>query len=104
MRLALRIGEEAQAELADAASWYEEHRRGLGQEFVDAVDTAARAIEDNPAIGSPAPAVADANIRRVFVRRFPYHLVDIELPDRLQVLAVAHDRRRPGYWMTRQVT
>jgi hypothetical protein len=35
------------------------------------------------------------------VRRFPYHVVYIELPDRLQVLAVAHDRRRPAYWVGR---
>jgi hypothetical protein len=40
-------------------------------------------------------------VRRVFVRRFPYHVVYIELADRLQILAVAHDRRRPRYWVGR---
>lgn len=38
------------------------------------------------------------------VPRFPYHVVYLELPDRLQILAVAHDRRRPGYWKTRVYT
>jgi hypothetical protein len=35
--------------------------------------------------------------RQTAVRRqFPYHVIDLELPDRLEILAVAHDRRRPG--------
>jgi hypothetical protein len=47
------------------------------------------------------PGVSDQTIRRRPVRRFPYHVVYIELADRLQILAIAHDRRRPGYWVGR---
>lgn len=101
MKLPLRISEEADAETAEAARWYERHRFKLGGEFLAAVDAAIARIEENPRIGSRTPGVADENIRRVFVRRFPYHVVYIELPDRLQVLAVAHDRRRPAYWLGR---
>lgn len=101
LKLPLQISEEAEAEMAHAARWYEQQRIGLGLDLLAAVDVAMVRIEENPRIGSRAPGVEDADIRRVFVRRFPYHVVYIELPDRLQILAVAHDRRRPAYWVGR---
>ena len=87
--------------MAEAARWYEQHQVGLGLEFVAALDAAVARIEENPRVGSRPPGVDDQLIRRVFVRRFPYHVVYIALPDRVQVLAVAHDRRRPAYWVGR---
>jgi plasmid stabilization system protein ParE len=104
LSLPLRSSEEAAVEMAEAASWYEQHRVGLGLEFLAAVDAAVARIAENPRIGSRTPGVDDEDIRRVFIRRFPYHVVYIELPDRLQVLAVAHDRRRPAYWVGRRPT
>lgn len=101
MRLPLRISEEADAEMAEAVRWYEEHRLGLGGEFLAAVDAAVARIEENPRIGSQMPRVVGEDIRRVFVRRFPYHVVYIEFPERVQILAIAHDRRRPAYWVGR---
>lgn len=87
--------------MAEAARWYESHRSGLGIDFLDAVDEAVDRILEMPGMGSPVPGVPDDAIRRRAVRRFPYHVVYLELRDRLQVLAVAHDRRRPGYWAGR---
>ena len=101
MTLPLRISEEAEAEMAEAARWYEAHRPRLGMEFLEAVDKAVARISDMPRVGSPVSDVADEAIRRRAVRRFPYHVIYLELPDRLQILAVAHDRRRPGYWRGR---
>lgn len=101
MKLPLRIAEEAGAEAAEATRWYERQRNGLGSEFIAAVDAAIARIEENPRIGARVLAVQDEDIRHVFVRRFPYHVVYIELADRVQVLAVAHDRRRPAYWVGR---
>ena len=87
--------------MAEAARWYETHRAGLGTEFLDAVDRAVTRIPEAPRMGSMVPGIKDEAIRRRPVRRFPYHVVYVELPDRLQILAVAHDRRRPGYWVGR---
>ena len=101
MSLPVRISEEADAEMAEAARWYESHRQGLGIEFLDAVDGAVTRIAETPRVGSMVPGVSDASICRRPVRRFPYHVVYLELADRLQILAVAHDRRRPGYWVGR---
>ena len=97
----LRIGREADAEMTAASRWYEGQRVGLGEEFMAAIDAALRLIESNPAVGSRPPGVKDEDVRRVLVRRFPYDVVYMELPDRIQVLAIAHERRRPGYWADR---
>ena len=87
--------------MADAARWYQQNRAGLGLEFLPALDAAVARIEENPRTSSRPPGVDDDEIRLVFVRRFPYHVVYVELSDRLQILAVAHDRRRPAYWIAR---
>ena len=87
--------------MAEAARWYETHRAGLGTEFLDAVDRAVTRIPEAPRMGSMVTGIRDEAIRRRPVRRFPYHVVYIELSDRLQILAIAHDRRRPGYWIGR---
>ena len=101
MTLSVWISEEADAEMAEAARWYETHRSRLGTEFIAAVDDAVAQIAETPRMGSPVPGVADESIRRRAVRRFPYHVVYVELPNRLQILAIAHDRRRPAYWVGR---
>ena len=101
MSLPLRISAEAEDELEAAARWYEQSKVGLGREFLAAVDETMARIVENPRAGSPVPAVDDKDIRRFFVQRCPYHVVYTLLTNRLQVLAIAHDRRRPGYWVDR---
>jgi hypothetical protein len=41
------------------------------------------------------------NFRRLLLRKYPYFVVFRELPRRIQILAVAHAKRRPGYWRAR---
>ena len=40
-------------------------------------------------------------VRRFAVKRFPYHVFYLEAPLEIRILAVAHDRRKPGYWKNR---
>ena len=96
MKLPLRISQEADAEMADAVRWYEEHRLGLGGEFLAAVDAAVARIEANQRIGSRTLGVDDEDIRRIFVRRFPYHVVYIELLDRFSRLRTIDAGPRTG--------
>lgn len=87
--------------MAEASRWYDGQRSGLGVDFLRSVDRVIDHIEGTPQAGSPVPGVAATDIRRVPVRRFPYYVVYIELPDHAQVLAIAHHRRRPRYWIER---
>ncbi len=99
MTLPFRTESEAVAELEEAAKWYERQRLGLGREFLEAVDEALAFIARWPQAGTPVPDVAeDLPFRRAPIRRFPYQVVYLEMPDAIRVLAFAHDRRSPGYW------
>ena len=102
MNLRIRFEEEADAEYRAAGRWYETHRNGLGREFLDAVDATLQQLQAFPDSGVPVPRLpADLPVRRLAVRRFPYHVVYLKMPDALRVLAVAHDRRKPSYWKGR---
>lgn len=98
----VRFEDEADAEYRLAGRWYEARRERLGLEFFDAVDAAIRQILAMPNSGSPVPRLpADVPVRRVPVTRFPYHVIYLDAKTHIRILAIAHDRRRPGYWKTR---
>ena len=102
MTLRFHIEPEAAVELEEAADWYEEKRLDLGRDFLDAVDEALAFIASFPRSGKPVPNVPEGFLtRRTPVRRFPYHVVYIETPSTIRILAFAHDRRSPSYWHTR---
>lgn len=88
----------ALAELNDAAAFYKERANAeLGLAFVAEFERAASLVLDNPALGP----VIRGTLRRIFLRRFPYGIIYQSTPEELRVIAVAHTRRRPGYWTNR---
>jgi toxin ParE1/3/4 len=98
----VRVEPEAKQELAAAAGWYEGRREGLGLELLAEVDSVFTAIARSPSRFPLYPRVAaELGVRRAAARRFPYSIAFIELASVVRVLAVAHERRRPGYWVTR---
>ncbi len=98
----VRFEVEADVEYRQAGRWYDDRRSGLGGEFFDAVDAAIHQVLGFPRIGTPVPRVPRyLPVRRLAVSRFPYSIVYLETPDVFRILAVAHDRRRPGYWKKR---
>ena len=98
----VRTEPEAGEELLEAARWYESRRRGLGMEFPAAIGAAVELIKQHPDGGSPVPGVKDeVPARRLVLRRFPYSVVFLELKTEIRILALAHHRRRPGYWSER---
>lgn len=98
----LRFDSEAEAEVRAAIAWYERERVGLGDEFWGEVQHALRLIEEHPEIGGRIGRVRVRGVaRRLPVRRFPYFVVYRERADFLEVVAVAHQTRRPGYWRSR---
>lgn len=98
----VRFEDEADAEYRLAGRWYEERREHLGIEFFDAVDATIDYIVVMPQAGGLVARVpADLLVRRRAVTRFPYHVIYFETATEIRILAIAHDRRKPGYWHTR---
>jgi len=98
----LRVQVAAFEELREAVRWYDGQRPGLGAELCAAVEAALDMIREAPGTaGLVGGSSTDRPARRVPVARFPYVVVFVELPEELQVLALAHVRRRPGYWRRR---
>ena len=98
----VRFEDEADAEYRHAGRWYEGRRTALGVEFFDAVDAAVGQAVAFSRSGTPVPRVPrDLPVRRIPVKRFPYHVIYLETEATIRVLAVAHDRRKPGYWKRR---
>ncbi len=90
--------DEARAEFDAAAAYYEAQRAGLGDDFVAEVEQAVQRISQMPQAFSPFGNGG----RKCVLRRFPYTVYFLERDDRVWIAAVAHQRRRPGYWAHRQ--
>jgi toxin ParE1/3/4 len=91
----VHLHEEAEAELAGAVAFYEGRREGLGGEFRQEVEGAVGRIGRMPQAFTLTP---EDGTRRCVLRRFPYTLHFLETEEAIWVLAVAHQRRKPGYW------
>jgi plasmid stabilization system protein ParE len=95
----LHIIQPAAEEFEWAVRWYEARRQGLGAEFYDAVSSTMALIAEQPEMGTVMGG--EGSTRRVLVSRFPYQAVYLLTPTDLVVVAVAHLKRRPGYWQDR---
>ena len=93
----IRFHPEARHELRAAVLFYETEAVGLGRELLHEVRVVVSRIAEWPASGTP-----DGNdIRRVILARFPFTVVYQVLQDAVEVVAVMHQRQRPGYWKHR---
>jgi hypothetical protein len=98
----LRILHEAELEAAEAAAWYDDRRFGFGDEFLSAVNEAIAEIASEPQSFARLEGYAGTyDVRRRILHRFPYLIIFACRPDETLVVAVAHGRRRPLYWLDR---
>jgi toxin ParE1/3/4 len=85
-------------ELRETAKFYSERaNQALGMAFIAEFERALTFLSNNPELG----AIWRNTARRFPLRRFPYNLVYQIKSQELRVIALAHQRRRPGYWKNR---
>jgi toxin ParE1/3/4 len=95
----VEIHPEALAEAGAAIAWYAERSSNAPQEFIAEVDKAIDSIQASP----KRWPVFEAGCRRYPLVRFPYYVVYSETSSGgIFILAVAHGRRKPGYWKSRR--
>ncbi len=92
-----RFTAHARAELLAEITYYETRRAGLGTRFRAEVEAVSEEAAASPKSGSPVAGAA----RRRWLSTFPFSLVYTETDYGILVHAVAHNRRRPTYWLGR---
>ena len=94
----VRLHPEARAELIEARNWYYERSPLSSVAFAHAVDQAVFRIRTAP---NTYPA-ADHGTRKLVLQRFPFNIFYRLSETEILIVAVAHQKRRPGYWSSRR--
>ena len=98
----LVLDEEAFEELQHAIDHYDAERAGLGVELADLVEEAFHALVNGTAAPVTIPGIPnDFGVRRILLDRFPFAVIHTDEPDAIHIVAVAHLKRAPGYWLDR---
>ena len=93
------LAAEAERELAEALAFYKERAsQAIAKAFLAEFERAATLLVDNPGLGTPS-----LSGRRILpMQRFPYSLIYRPTAEGIRISAVAHQRRRPAYWQSRE--
>ncbi len=90
----------AEAEADEAVAYFDEQRNGLGDRFEqDLLDT-VEFVKEHPLSGK----LLTSQVRRFRLHKFRYNVIYVVDGNEIVIVAVAHHRRRPGYWRARLVT
>ena len=93
----LIIAPEAQQDVEEAYSWYEDRRPGLGEEFLGCVDACIQSISRMPELY----AKVHEEYCRALVRRFPYTIFYEYTSGKVSVYSIFHTSRNPKKWRSR---
>ena len=91
---------EASAEYNEAYLRYADHDPRAADRFEHEVESAVELILQDP----HRWASYDEAHRKLLLRRFPYLLIYREHGNRIWIVAVAHEHRKPGYWKERTIS
>ncbi len=97
MIYAVRLREEAEFDLEDAASWYESQKAGLGSEFLDTVLEMLNSIEQSPT----SYPIVHRNTHRAVLPKFPFSVFYFVNGSEISVVSVMHGSRHPSKWQRR---
>jgi plasmid stabilization system protein ParE len=82
--------------------WYEDRQSGLGRSFLAAADRTMETVARRPHSGTPIEDLGcGIEARRMAIGRFPYYAAYVVHHDSAVIVAIAHERRRPRYWIDR---
>lgn len=97
----LRVLAEARQEFVNALRWY----RRQAPAFAEALALEYRRIVHHarqfPDAGAVETATESMTVRRHLLHQFPYKVLTVNLQDQVVVIAFAHTKRKPGYWLER---
>jgi|HubBroStandDraft_1064217.scaffolds.fasta_scaffold04537_6 toxin ParE1/3/4 len=92
-----RFHPDARTEADAAFGHYRSKSAVAALKFDEELDAAYRTLRKSPRLFAPYLH----GTRRILLDRYPYFIVYRELPRTIEIIAVAHAKRRPGYWASR---
>jgi toxin ParE2 len=90
----------AEAEVDEAVAYFDEQRNGLGDRFEQDLQDTVEFVKAHPLSGR----ALTKQVRRFRLRTFRYNVIYVVDGSEIVIVAVAHHRRRPGYWRARLVS
>lgn len=104
MNLRFDFHPEARAEFVADVDWYDARDVSVGERFENAVHAAVGGAVESPDSWPQWPGShREPVVRSRGVSGFPYRVVYLVRGELLTVVAVAHEKRRPGYWRDRVI-
>ena len=97
MTLRLIVDPAAEDDILDAFLWYEARNPGLGNRFLDSLDSAFQLAVKNPA---SFPSVIE-DVRRTLTRTFPFLVFFTSSEESIHILAVIHAAQDLDYIASR---
>ncbi len=94
-----QLSEEAEDDVYESYSWYEDQQVGLGEEFMDALDAAKTAITNSP---EAYPVRYKKKIRAFVMDRFPYIVLYVVNQADIDVIAEFNTNRQHDKWKKRR--
>jgi plasmid stabilization system protein ParE len=95
--LPLFVHPDARSDALEAYDWYSQRSQQAAEAFPEELRVAGRAIERSPKRWT----CYLFGTRRYLMKRFPFVIIYRVSNERIEIIAVAHGRRRPGYWRNR---
>ncbi len=84
-------------EVREGYLWYESKSVGLGEDFLNELESAFNIILELP----DTWPIISSSFRRYLLKRFPYGVIYKVEKNRIYIVAVMHLSRKPYYWLSR---
>ncbi len=89
---------QAQKELEQTVLFYKKQKADLEKRFIEALEDAINRVCRNPLLYRKV----DNQVRKCRLLHFPYALLFRQRLDQIEIIAVMHLRKEPGYWQSRK--
>jgi plasmid stabilization system protein ParE len=96
-RLPLAFHPDARVDAMEAYKWYASRSQDAADAFREELQNAGKAIQRSPLLW----ASYLFGTHRYLMHRFPFVVIYRIATHQIEVMAVAHGPRRPGYWKNR---
>jgi hypothetical protein len=98
MNFKYRILDVAANEILEAAIWYDDKRKGLGDDLIFCFESQLNYLLNNPEHFQ----IRHKHLRLVNIKRFPYQIVYYLEKDLITIVAFFHAKRNPKQWKKRK--